>query len=227
MLSSRGRAAGAPQRAFWGQFPRVSWTANAHWLSHSDFFWDLYFSGSHYRQFLSGLHYPLFSAAQIQKDRWRGGRGLRGLIGQNGDYKLPIMHHTVEAKGLDKEVKNLISMTKEPWIRPLCDNLHTWCLNGASCFFILEHQWSNWALRLKLFQKMQFSCPVFKSDQHYILTSNSNNSVFMKMCELISIFYMSYFWYCVHESCSVLVRFSYLHFKIQTTYCTQSQWAIL
>ncbi len=121
MLSSRGRAAGVPQCAFWGQFPGVSGIADSHWLSHSNFFWNLYFGGSHYCQFLSGLHYPLFPAAQIQKDRWRGGRGLRGLIGQNGDYELPIMHHTVEAKGLEKEVKTLISMTKEPWIRPLCD----------------------------------------------------------------------------------------------------------
>lgn len=59
--------------------------------------------------------------------------------------------------------------------------------------------------------------PVFKSSQHYILTSDSNNGLFMEMCELISIFYMSYFWYCVHESCSVVVRFSYLHFKVQKT----------
>lgn len=142
VLSSSGRAAGVLQRSFWGQFSGVPGIADSHRLSHSDFFWDLYFSGSHYRQFLSGLHHPLFPAAQIQKDRWRGGRGLRVLNGQNGSHKLSIMQWRPM---VGKEVNNLISMTKEPWIRPLCDYSDSqpspWSI---VCFFFLYLNTNDW-----------------------------------------------------------------------------------
>lgn len=118
VLSSSGRAAGVTHWAFWGQFPRVSGIADSHRLSYSDFFWNLYFSGSHYCQFLFGFHYPLFPATQIQKDRWRGDRGMRGLTGQNGSYKLPIIQHR-EAKGLDKGGLTLFPWQKNPELGPV------------------------------------------------------------------------------------------------------------
>lgn len=137
MLSPRGWAAGAAQRSFWRQLPGMSGNADSHRLSHSDIFWNLHFSGSHYRQFLSGFHYPLFPAAQSQKDRWRGGRGVRKLIGQRrtqNPHRLPIMQHTLQAKALEFVVNHFISMIKSPELDPKVMLLEQSCISRFKTF---------------------------------------------------------------------------------------------